>query len=164
MKEQSLRLYRLTFLQRVPNILPMCPQVLEFGFDLWFSWKTCKSRNNITHWLSAWDSPVCCSLQWVHKISWGLETRQNDVYFEQKYTIILFIKQKALFCRKTQLMVFLQRNTATGIPVHLWEDSTFSSSYPPLPAPHPSFNTFSCSVSGMHGKGHAVQNEKNNIL
>lgn len=63
-------------------------------FDLWCSWKMCKSRHNINYRISAQDSIVFCLFQWVHKISSIHESCQNDVYFEQKYTIILFMKQK----------------------------------------------------------------------
>ena len=100
MKEQSWRLYRLAF-PRVSKILPTCPQVLEFGFDLWLSWKTRKRRHSIIHWLSIWHSPVCCLFQRVHKISCSHEMCQNDVYFEQKYTTALFRRQKTLSARNS---------------------------------------------------------------
>lgn len=144
MKEQSLRLYRFTFLKSVKNPSHM-PSSAGVQSDFWFSWKLCKSRQNITHWLRAWDSLVCCLFYWVHKISCGHETWQNDVYFEQKYTIILFIKQKPL-SKKIQLMIFLQRNTARG-PQCTFGWTVFSVSFPS------SFKRMvSCSISGMHGK------------
>lgn len=65
-------------------------------FDLWCSWKMCKSRHNIYHRISARDSIVFCLFQWVYKISSIHESCQSDVYFEQKYTIILLMKQKPL--------------------------------------------------------------------